>query len=78
MAVVQETKLLGIILTSDLKWAANTEYVCKKAYKKMWTLRRMKKLDVNPQSSLMSILRRSGQFLSWQYQLGIVVSPSNK
>ena len=44
LAVVQETKLLGIILTS----ATNTEYVCKKAYKKMWTLRRMKKLDVNP------------------------------
>ena len=34
--------------TNDLKWAANTDYICKKAYKKMWTLRRMKKLDVEP------------------------------
>ena len=48
LAVVRETKLLGIIITCDLKWAANTEYICKRAYKKMWTLRRMKKLDVEP------------------------------
>ena len=48
LAVVRETKLLGIIISCDLKWAANTEYICKRAYKKMWTLRRMKKLDVEP------------------------------
>ena len=48
LEVIRETKLLGIILTDDLKWAANTEYICKKAYKKMWSLRRMKKLDLEP------------------------------
>ena len=48
LEVVKETKLLGIILTDDLKWAANTDYICKKAYGKMWTLRRMKILDVDP------------------------------
>ena len=48
LEVVKETKLLGMILTNDLKWSANTEYICKKAYKKMWTLRRMKVLDVDP------------------------------
>ena len=48
LEVVKETKLLGIILTNDLKWAANTDYICKKAYGKMWTLRRMKILDVDP------------------------------
>ena len=42
LEVIRETKLLGIILTDDLKWAANTDYICKKAYKKMWSLRRMK------------------------------------
>ena len=36
--VVSETKLLGIMLTDDLKWARNTEFICKKAYKKMWIL----------------------------------------
>ena len=48
LEVVKETKLLGIILTDDLKWAANTDYICKRAYGKMWTLRRMKILDVDP------------------------------
>ena len=46
--VISETKLLGIMLTNDLKWASITEFICKKAYGKMWTLRRMKVLDVDP------------------------------
>ena len=41
LEVVSETKLLGIVLTNDLKWSANTEYICKKAFKNMFTLRRM-------------------------------------
>ena len=46
--VVTETKLLGIVITADLKWSQNTEFICKRAYKKMWTLRRMKVLDIEP------------------------------
>ena len=46
--VINETKLLGIIITNNLKWAGNTNYLCKKAYKNMWRLRRMKVLDVDP------------------------------
>ena len=45
--VIRETKLLGIILTNDLKWAANTQYICKKAHKNMWKLRRLKVLEVD-------------------------------
>ena len=48
LEIVTETKLLGLIITNDLKWAANTDYICKNAYKRIWTLRRMKKLDVEP------------------------------
>ena len=36
------------MLSDDLKWKRNNEYICKKAYKKMWTLRRMKVLDIEP------------------------------
>ena len=46
--VVTETKLLGIVITADLKWSQNTEFICKRAYKMMWTLRRMKVLDIEP------------------------------
>ena len=30
---VTETKLLGVILTDDLRWAANTICICTRAYK---------------------------------------------
>ena len=33
---VEETKLLGLVLTSDLKFDKNTEYIVKKAYKRIW------------------------------------------
>ena len=45
--VVSKTKLLGVMLTSDLKWNANTEYMCNKAYKKLWILRRLKALHLD-------------------------------
>ena len=48
--VVTETKLLELIKTNDLKWSANTEYICKKQSIIMWTLHIMKVLDVDPTS----------------------------
>ena len=48
LKVIHETKLLGVIVTDDLKWHTNTKYICAKANKKMWTLRRMKILDIEP------------------------------
>jgi hypothetical protein len=48
LEVTNETRLLGVIITSDLKWNANTDFICKKAYKKMWSVRRMKLLDLEP------------------------------
>ena len=48
LKVTHETKLLGVMVTDDLKWYSNTKYICGKAYKKMWALRRMKILDIEP------------------------------
>ena len=39
---VDEFKLLGITLKSDLKWNTNTQNISSKAYKRLWTLRRLK------------------------------------
>ena len=41
LEIVNETKLLGTVLTSDLKWDKNTENIVKKAYAKMEILRKM-------------------------------------
>ena len=45
---IQQTKLLGVMISSDLKWSGNTEYICKKAYKRIWILRRLRTLGVSP------------------------------
>ena len=42
--VVEEIKLLGVIIRSDLSWQHNTDYIVTKANKKLWSLRRLKKL----------------------------------
>ena len=44
LEVVEEFKLLGIIFQSNLRWQANTDFMCQKAYSRLWMLRRLKKL----------------------------------
>ena len=41
--------LLLIIVTSDLRWQANTSEIYRKALAKMWLLRRMKASNLEPQ-----------------------------
>ena len=40
--VVEEMRVLGITITSDMKWATNTHNMVTKANKKLWVLRRLK------------------------------------
>ena len=40
--LVEETKLLGLVIRSDLSWTSNTLYMVKRASKKLWCLRRLK------------------------------------
>ena len=51
LEVVEETKLLGVVLRSDLSWGANTEYMVKRANRKLWCLRRLKKLGARRRGS---------------------------
>ena len=41
LEIVNKTKLLGRILTDDLKWDENTTYLVKKAYQRMQLLRKV-------------------------------------
>ena len=45
--LVEEIRLLGLILRSDMKWTSNTEFIVKKGYKKLWMMRRLKELGAN-------------------------------
>ena len=44
---ISETKLVGVILTDDMKWRKNTLYICQKARGKLWLLRRLVGLKFN-------------------------------
>ena len=35
LELVEEAKLLGVVVQSDLKWSSNTEHIVKKAYYKL-------------------------------------------
>ena len=39
---VEDMKLLGLILRNDLSWKSNTENIIKKAYARIWILKRLK------------------------------------
>ena len=42
--LVEEMKVLGIVLSSDMKWNANTNKIIATAFKRLWMLRRLKSL----------------------------------
>ena len=50
LEVVKEMKLLGVIITSDLKWHQNTENITRKAYKRLWILKRLKQLGASTEA----------------------------
>ena len=41
LEVVSQAKLLGVIITNDLKWESNTDYLVKKANSRMQLLRKV-------------------------------------
>ena len=43
---MKETKLLGTIITSDLSWWENTNYLCKKGYQRMAIIRKLYEFNV--------------------------------
>ena len=47
LEVVDEIKLLGLVIRSDLSWSSNTDKMCKKVFSRMWILRRLKGLGAD-------------------------------
>ena len=39
--VVEKLKLLGVIISNDVKWNSNTSYITSKGYTRLWILRRL-------------------------------------
>ena len=47
LKIVDHTKILGIILSCDLKWSLQVDYMYKRAMKKVWLIRKLKLLDLD-------------------------------
>ena len=45
--VVEEVKLLGVIIRSDLSWHSNTNNICKKGYMRLWMLKGLEGFGAN-------------------------------
>ena len=45
--LVEQVKLLGVVLSSNLSWSVNTDYIVERCNKKMWVLRRLKRLGAS-------------------------------
>ena len=44
LKLLEETRTLGLIVRSDLKWTSNTLYIVKKANQRLWLIKRLKNL----------------------------------
>ena len=56
MEVVEEMKLVGYQLRTDLKTISNTNYIVKRAWKRMWVIRRLKNMGAN-EEDLLKVLK---------------------
>ena len=55
ISVVSHAKLLGLIISEDLKWVLHTDFICKKAAKRLDALRLLKRFSI-PSSKLVRVL----------------------
>ena len=47
LEVVEELRLLGVVVTSNLNWQAHVDYMCSKAFARLWMIRRLKPLGAS-------------------------------
>ena len=73
LEVVNQMKLLGIVISSDLSWHSNTEHIVTRANKRLWMLRRLHNLGANSED-LIEIYRTQVRSL---LELAVPVWQSN-
>ena len=44
LEVVEELRLLGVMITSNLSWQTHVDYMCKNAFRRLWMIRRLQPL----------------------------------
>ena len=81
LEVVEEIRLLGVQVKSDLSWCSNTASMCKKAYARIWMLRRLKPLGASV-DELMDVydkqIRCMVEFASPVWTSGLTLAEMNQ
>ena len=79
--VVEEVRLLGVLVRSDLSWRSNTSAICQRAFARMWMLRRLKPLGATT-DELLDVyekqIRCITEFASPVWTPGLTVDESNQ
>ena len=65
LELVEQIRLLGAIIQSDLKWASNTEDIVKRASNKLWVIRRLKSLGANTDELLDMYIKQCRSILEF-------------
>ena len=47
MDVTDQLRLVGLVITDNLSWRANTDSMIRRAFAKLWILRRLKSLGAD-------------------------------
>ena len=71
---LNEITLLGVIISDNLIWQQNTDFICQKARQKLWTLRRIKRMKLDSSNIGMCTQKRSDFIFNWLCQSGTVNS----
>ena len=74
--VAEDMKILGVIISSDMKFSKNTQYITNKAYKRIWMIKRLKNLGASVSQMLEVYFKQVRSILElavpvWQSSLTI-------
>ena len=67
--LVEQTKLLGLVVSSDMSWSANTAHMVTRCNKKLWILRRLKRLGANNEDLLDIFIKQVRSILEYAVQV---------
>ena len=65
LEVVEKMRLVGLIISDDLKWNENTDSIVKRAYAKLWILRRLKQMGAETNILLLIYYRHIRSILEF-------------
>ena len=68
--LVEQVKLLGVVISSNLSWSANTDSIVERCNRKTWMLRRLKKLGASQEDLLDVYLKQIRSLAELLYLFG--------